>query len=330
MQSLMQFVELSGRKITKENELIEQLLEKLGDTIEGQEIEIGPGDDAAVITFKPDEEIVVTVDTAIEGTHFPHGCPGELVGYRSAIASISDVIAMGAKPHFLIIAHIIEDNEDEWLKSFADGLRAACHAANLRVIGGNLARGPHSVTITAIGSVPKGKAMVRGPTALSNDIWLTGKIGASVLALAEEKWDFQPLSEMFKNRDSNPTSRFFTPPIHTDFAIAVREHATTMTDVSDGLVVELEDMIKGSLVGININVDQLPIWNGADIDKAIGQDDNYELLFSIGKSFRGWVKAIAEATHTQVTRIGKVTCEPGTTFLLDNQVFKPSSGYSHF
>ena len=105
-----------------EFELIGTILEALSDTISGEEVVVGPGDDCAVVEVPPGHELVVTTDVLVEGRHFPKNSRSDLVGYRSVAVNLSDLAAMGSEPKYLTVAITIEKPDKDWIVQFAHGV----------------------------------------------------------------------------------------------------------------------------------------------------------------------------------------------------------------
>ena len=290
-----------------EVDLIKLILDRLGTAGRDAQLQIGPGDDAAVVAWKPEEEMVVSTDVCLDGVHVPKDCPGDLVGYRTIAMSVSDIVAMGAVPRYLTIALTIEQADVDWITAFADGVRVGCTEADTTVIGGNLARGVKQIAVTAIGSVPKGQAILRNTAQPKDDIWVTGTLGATSLALqATTKWSPRGLSELKRLTNTDVIARYLLPPIRTRFIDCVRECASACTDISDGLAFELEQLVSGSTYGYNVETHEIPLWPGAELDDVLANDDSYEILFTSSKDDREMVLNHAHSSDTLVSRIGCV------------------------
>lgn len=315
-----------------EFEAIDLIVHRLGSVAQDQDVVLGTGDDGAVVRFKSGDEVVVTSDVLIEGRHFPVRSPGDLVGYRSVAANVSDLAGMGSQPRFLTIALTMEVVEKDWLCSFADGVRTCCLEVGLTVVGGNLARGPKSVAITAMGSVEPGRYLSRSGANPGDDIWLTGKIGATVLALAKiVKPDTYSLGELLSTRHVDPVARYFLPTPRVQFALEIHGLATSATDVSDGLALELKQLASHSNCGMQVEVGEIPFWNEMTSYDALTNDDSYELVFTADSSTRNEILKVGEHTSTPLARIGSV--KGNTTevvFLLDGEPMNVGTGFSHF
>nr|NIW24913.1 thiamine-phosphate kinase [Gammaproteobacteria bacterium] len=111
----------------------------------------GVGDDAAVVAANG--ALAVAVDTLVEGVHFPAGLAAEAVGYRVLAVNLSDMAAMGAQPRWCTLALTLAESETTWLEGFADGLYGLAERFGVALIGGDLTRGPLTVSLQILGTV---------------------------------------------------------------------------------------------------------------------------------------------------------------------------------
>src|SRR5450432_4549184 len=100
-------------------------------------VELGIGDDAAVLRVAPGEDLVVAVDTIVEGRHFPHQSDPRSIGHRALAVNLSDMAAMGAQPRWALLALTIPAAEDQWLEAFAAGLLALAAQYEVVLVGGD-------------------------------------------------------------------------------------------------------------------------------------------------------------------------------------------------
>ena len=315
-----------------EFEAIDLIVSRLGSAVRGHNVVVGTGDDGAVVRFANDEEVVVTSDVLVEGRHFPKRTPGDLVGYRSVAVNVSDLVAMGSRPRYMTVALTMEAADKDWLYSFADGVRVCCMEVGLTVVGGNLARGPKSVAITALGSVGAGCYLRRSGANEGDDIWLTGRIGATSVALSRMADPASySLEELISKRHCDPVAAYFLPTPRVEFALQVSGMASSATDVSDGLASELKQLAKHSKCGMQVEVGVLEYWHETHIPKALNDDDSYELLFTANQAMRNEVTRVGESTATPLTRIGRVNSKTtNVVFLQDGEPLEVGRGYSHF
>ncbi|MXZ44897.1 MAG: thiamine-phosphate kinase [Gammaproteobacteria bacterium] len=314
-----------------EVQLIDLILDRLGSVGRDARLKVGPGDDAAVVAWQSDREMVVSTDVCIDGVHVPNSCRGDLVGYRSVAMCVSDLVAMGALPRYLTIALTVEHADTEWITDFAEGVRDGCEAASTVVIGGNLAKGNKQVTITGIGMVPCAQSIQRNTARPDDDIWITGRLGASVLAVSTiASWVPQPLSELKHLTSTDVFARYLIPPIRTNFVSCLRDCASACTDISDGLAFELEQLVLGSTNSYHVDTREIPLWPEVEIEEVFVRDDSYELLFTASKQHREIVLSHAQDSGTPVSRIGRIQSTSKRVFVPEGVVIGTVSGYSHF
>ena len=314
-----------------ELEAINFIIDRLGPTTQGPGVVLGPGDDAAIVEFDSNEEVAITSDVLLSGRHFHEKSPGDLAGYRCVAVNVSDLSSMGATPRFLTVSLTIEATDQQWLGSFADGIRRGCLEHGARVIGGNLTKGPKSVAITALGTVARGSALKRSGAELGDEIWLTGILGASTVAIrvmtnpSEDNID-----RLMGLRDIHPVARYFLPVSRNQFAVQLRGLANSCTDISDGLAAELGELSHRSGLGMRVDVDKVPLWRGADTIETFKADDSYELVFTANPFEREGILELAEETNTPLTKVGVVTDSGDVEFLRNGKNINVGQGYSHF
>lgn len=152
------------------------------------DVVVGIGDDAAVVSFPMDEEVLLTTDTMVEGVHFlPQTLSAVDLGYKSVAVSISDIAAMGGIPKHVLISMVIPQSYDtDWFMQMYDGVRLICEQFGCDVVGGNVAhtKGPFVVTSTVTGIVPKGQAILRSGAKAGDVVFVTGHLGGSAAGLS--------------------------------------------------------------------------------------------------------------------------------------------------
>ena len=289
-----------------EFELIDEILSVLGDTARGGVID--PGDDCAAIAVPDGELLVSSIDTLIGAVHFPDDAPGDLVGYRAMMVSVSDLAAMGAVPLQLLVALTLEEKDKGWALAVARGMAKAVAETGGAILGGNLARGPRSITISVHGSAPESDLLRRDGATSGEGIFITGPLGASAAAVAAQCLDAL---------DDPRTHRYFRPQARVAAGLALRGVATSCIDVSDGLLQDLGHLCKASGVGAELVGKDIPVGDGGSLDHALHGGDDYELLFT----------AAALPPDLEAARIGTVTNGPG--ILLDGKSVA-IKGYQHF
>src|SRR6202011_2412064 len=139
--------------------LIERYFRKAGAM--RSDVQLGVGDDAALLQSPPGAQLVAAVDTLVAGVHFPHGSPPASIGHRALAVNLSDLAAMGARPAWALLALTLPEAEEAWLPEFAAGLGALAREHRVALVGGDTTRGPLCVTVQLLGHVPRGTALTR-------------------------------------------------------------------------------------------------------------------------------------------------------------------------
>ena len=298
-----------------EFDLIAQILAELAETTGSSAVRVGPGDDAAVINMPEGTELVSSIDALVADVHFPPGAGASLVGYRAVMVSLSDLAAMGADPGFALVALTLPELDVGWSRGLARGMAAAARVAGVPIIGGNIARGPLAITVSVHGWAPLGASLIRGGAKPGDQIYLTGALGGAAAALAQggldECNDEDQLDALQR--------RYFLPQARLEEGVALRGHATSAIDVSDGLLQDLEHVCRQSNVRAEISSAHIPLTVGALLDHALTGGDDYELCFTSAQS--------PERLGVPVTRIGSIVTGSGVA--LDGRSVN-AAGYQHF
>jgi thiamine-monophosphate kinase len=274
---------------------------------------LGLRDDAALFDVTPGCQLVVTADTVVAGVHFRLNDPPELVARKALRVNLSDLAAKGARPLGFLQALTLNDGiDDAWLERYAAGLGEDVAAFAVPLAGGDTTAGPGplTITITALGEVPKNAALLRSGAKPGDVVYVSGTIGDGALGLAvlEGKLLLPP-------EDARELAdRYHLPRPRLALGQALRGRATAALDVSDGLVADLGHMAAASGVNISIDRDALPLSHAARRavqadaglwEKTLTGGDDYEIAFSAPGG------AMTELAGTQVTAIGRVTAGEG-------------------
>lgn len=298
------------------------------------DVVLGIGDDCALLQPAAGEELAVTTDTLVAGRHFDLQARPEDIGWKSLAVSLSDLAAMGARPRWFLLALTLEQADEAWLAAFAQGLKALAGSSGVALVGGDTTRGPLSVTITAIGGVPAGKAMRRSCAKPGDAVCVTGTLGDAALALelglATRCARFDADREFLKQRLNRPAPRLAAG--HN-----LRGLAHAALDLSDGLAGDLQHILEASWVGAEIRIDQLPASEAFQrlapaasrlALQAAGGDD-YELCVCIPPQR---LEEARRKLDLPLSEIGRITREPGLRWLDGGgrPIAVELRGYNHF
>lgn len=292
---------------------------------------VGIGDDAAVFEISPGREIVVCTDTLVDGIHFPRDTDPGAIGHKALAVNLSDLAAMGAQPAFFFMALTLPGEDAEWLDSFSRGMARLARRFGIQLSGGDTTRGPLSITVTALGTVDKGRALLRSGARPGDRVVVSGAPGAAACAL----------ESMVRGIEPEPSGRtaleFPEPRVSLGKMLAGR--ATSCIDLSDGLAADLGHILERSGAGAVIELDRLPVPPGleklADEDRwrlQLAGGDDYELCFTLPAGSMRELDSLSAACSVALTPVGTIVERPGLELLKgDGGHFElASAGFCHF
>ena len=304
--------------------------------IHRQEVAESIGDDAAIVSIPAGNELAITTHTHVHHVHFPkHTNPAD-IGHKSLAVNLSDLAAMGATPAWITLALTLPDADETWIKAFCEGFFTLANRFHVQLIGGDLTRGPLSITIQAHGLVPKGQAILRSGAKSGDLIYITGTLGDAGLALAilQEKIsaDTQRCAEL--------NCRLNRPEPRVAIGEILRGRANAAIDISDGFAADLMHLLDASKVGAKINIDKLPhsealsktLTREHAVALALTAGDDYELCFTVPPAKQVELEKALSHLTCRVTCVGIITAQPGLTFH-DEQghIYEAAiHGYQHF
>jgi thiamine-monophosphate kinase len=245
----------------------------------------GIGDDCAVLRVRAGDEFLVTTDFSLEGVHFRRDWhPAESVGHRCLARGLSDIAAMGGEPvaAFLSLA-LPRDLPQAWVRRFLRGLIGLAKKYGVMLAGGDTAQSPDGILadIIVVGSVPKGRSLLRSGARPGDRIFVSGALGESAAAV-------QRMQATSKKVGPKEYARHFYPEPRVEIGRMLREKklASAMIDTSDGLSNDLAHLCEESGVGAELNAAAIPrarVGKPArevDVDLALHGGEDYELLFT--------------------------------------------------
>lgn len=296
------------------------------------DVVLGIGDDAALLESRAGEQLVACTDTLVAGVHFlPDAAPAD-IGWKSLAVNLSDLAAMGAAPAWALLALTLPRGDADFVAGFADGFAALARANGVALVGGDTTQGPLSITVTALGWVPAGRALTRSGAQAGDAVCVTGTLGDAAAALA-----------LLRDGTATPDAllaRMHRPTPRVSAGLALRGLARACIDISDGLVADLGHVCIGSGVGAELDADALPLSAAlhgafdaaASCDFALTGGDDYELCFTLAAQRVAEVEARLGALGVPVARIGRIVAGAGVR-VADAQghtVAVPHAGWEHF
>lgn len=288
----------------------------------------GIGDDTAVTAGPPGLDLLLTTDLLAEQVHFDRRTADfPDIGFRSAAANLSDIAAMGGEPKYLLIALALPNSATaRQVRGLYRGMMAACRPHHVLVIGGDVSAsaGGWFIGVTAVGTVERGRALLRSGARVGDAIYVTGTLGDSLagLALANERIGRAgrlPRTAVLAARQRRfLLKRHLRPDARVTVGRwLVRERlATSAIDLSDGLSGDIRHLCEESRAGAEIDTASLPLSQaGLAYAEATGSDpakmaltggEDYELLFTTPIRLCGRLERAARRKGFHLTKIGTI------------------------
>jgi len=306
----------------------------------------GPGslkltDDAAVVDLQADRSLVATTDTVIAGVHFLADDPPDLIARKALRVNLSDLASMGAEPlGYLLVTALPAGIDENWVAQFSRGLAQDQAEFSIALLGGDTAFTPGllSLTITALGQVERGKALLRSGAKPGDRVYVSGTIGDSAFGLKLAKGEPLTLSPSEK---SSLLDRYRLPQPRLGLGRRLIGVASAAMDVSDGFAADLGHICQASRVGALVEAAKMPVspalrsvlevGEASLVEVATGGDD-YELLFTAPAAVELLLGRIATELALPLTAVGEIRREPGVIVLDQNgrAVELGPGGYRHF
>jgi thiamine-monophosphate kinase len=278
------------------------------DTAKNGNVVTGIGDDCAALRLPSAHDLLATTDFSLEGVHFRREWhPPESVGHRCLARGLSDIAAMGGEPiaAFLSLALPLKLPQS-WVDGFMKGLLKLAREFGFPLAGGDTAQSPSGILadIVVLGSVPKGKAVLRSGARPGDRIYVTGELGGSAAAL-----------DLFFSKRKKlapkqfPKHFFPQPRIQQGHFLRAKNVVSSMIDISDGLSTDLSHICEASGVGAEVWPEAIPRTaigkppQTVDPKLALHGGEDYELLFTARPNHR----VPSQILGTPVTCIGEIT-----------------------
>ena len=309
----------------------------------GPDVLLGIGDDAAAVAWGGDT-LLLTTDTLLEGVHFRRSTATlREIGAKAIAVNVSDIAAMGGEPRYALLALALPPS-----LAVADvdelyaGLLETAQQHGVALVGGDTCAAPGGVvlSVTLVGRVA-GAPLRRSGARPGDAILVTGTLGASAAGLAVLERGPGSMPPAAAEAVVRP-HRVPTPRVAESRVIRASGWATAMIDLSDGLATDLGHIAAESRVGARVDVDALPVSEGAraaaralDADPlrwALSGGEDYELLFTAAAEHAAELAhTVAARTGTPVHRIGEVRpADEGVRFLRGGRPYAVKPGFDHF
>ena len=245
------------------------------------EVIAGAGDDCAVLKWNHEYDLLVTVDQLIENVHFLPSTAPERAGAKLVKRNMSDIAAMGGEPLWAVMTLAAENKSQQYLERFMKGVSEECSKYGTALCGGDISSLKSEgllTTLTLAGRVPRGQAVMRSTARPGDTLYVTGEVGNSFDS--EHHLEFSP---------------------RLDLAEFLRKEASAALDISDGLLLDARRLAESSKADIRVDIEKLPLRQGAKLPEALSDGEDYELLFcgreglpfhAVGKVLPGTGKVI--------------------------------------
>lgn len=301
----------------------------------------GLTDDVALLAADSRHETAVTVDAMVAGVHFLPDDPPDLVARKLVRVNLSDLAAKGARPFAIMLAAAFPVGTDlPWLQRFAQGLAEDVAEFGIALIGGDTVAipGPLTLSLTALGKVEKGRAILRSGAQAGDMVWVSGTIGDGALGLraARDGWEGLAAEHV-----DYLAGRYRLPRPRLALGAGLPGLAHAGMDVSDGLVQDLGHLCRASGLGAVVEASAVPL--SAAVRAAMVTDhsllatvltggDDYELLFTAPPSASPAIRELGQEAGVEVTAIG--TMGPGEGVAVRDRNGQPlplaRGGWRHF
>lgn len=312
-----------------EFELIRQYFQPIADSLASGALVLGPGDDCAIQRIPADCDLVFSIDTVVEGIHFPEAYPADYLAWRALAAAASDLAAMGAQPVCFTLALTLPAADESWLTAFSRGLAEAATAFRLSLAGGDTTRGPLTLSLQVHGTVLKGGGIRRSGAKVGDLVCVSGSLGDAGAALdyLDEQQPSEDVTALLR--------RYHRPGPRLALGQSLSGIATSAIDISDGLMADLGHVLDASGVGASLDLRAIPLSRALRrlkgdraLDYGLRAGDDYELCVTIPSACWG---TLPEAITEQLTVIGTIEAESGLRLNgAPDNADEPDTGFDHF
>lgn len=300
-----------------------------------QHADLGVGDDAALLRVASGQQLAISADMLVAGTHFFHDAAPYSVGWKSLAVNVSDMAAMGANPKWATLAIALPEVNEPWLAEFSRGFFACADAFNVELIGGDTTRGPLTLSVQIMGEVPLGLAIQRSGAKAGDDIWVSGTVGSAALGLAH----LQGKTTLSEPTTTHCLTALTMPTPRVALGLALRGIANSCIDISDGLTADLSHILNASNLGAELVLENIHCddylrshLNERTIQQCIlAGGDDYELLFTAPKSQRHHIQQLSQQLQLPLSLIGETTPQPTLVVKHHQQTLDiTKKGFDHF
>lgn len=290
------------------------------------------GDDCAVVSIPEGYKLCFSMDTLVSSVHFPDNIEPSKLASRALAIAISDLAAMGAIPWCFTLSLSLPKAEDQWLHSFSHQLNHDARNYQIRLVGGDMTRGPLSLTFQVHGLLTEGQGLYRHLAKPGDIVCVTGNLGDAAGALV--------FLDSFRegNQETNEAIQqllkaYYAPTPQIGIGRAVANFASSAIDISDGFLADLQHINNASSVGAHINLDNIPISGALKtllpekaINLALQGGDDYQLIICVPPTQQHNIQPLG------LIPVGDIRAEPGIFLHRSGVACEPVNiqGYQHF
>ncbi|TSA02359.1 MAG: thiamine-phosphate kinase [Nitrospiraceae bacterium] len=310
----------------------------------------GIGDDAAVLKARTGRVLLATTDLLVERVHFDLACTTyRQLGYKAAMANLSDIAAMGGIPRFVMIAVAVTPRQTPRnILALYTGVEAACRLAGAVIVGGDTSasRTDLFLSLVVLGETAPAEVLRRSTARAGDHLYVTGTLGdaqAGLEILRARKKGRQRTATNARGA-AYLTGRHLAPMARLREArrLAETRLASAAIDLSDGLAGDVRHICEESKVGCLIDTRQLPLSRPLitharagrrdPITYALGGGEDYELLFTVPPANVPRVETLIRQRLLRATPIGSITpASRGLRIIRTDGSVRPltAKGYEH-
>lgn len=310
-------------------------------------IELGIGDDAALIEVPPNKYLAMSMDVLVAGVHFPADADAFLIANRALAVNLSDLAAMGAEPFCFTLGLVLPHSDEAWLGKFSSGLEPLAQRYNCPLVGGDTSSGPLGISIQVQGLVDKGSALLRSNAHAGDRIYVSGTLGDAAIALLTLGLDSHLGSDFsLSGSEISETCRkffedaYFKPQPQIELATSAGHLFSSCIDISDGLQGDLQHILDRSELAATIRLDAIPYSESAlactspqnRLRAALFGGDDYELCFTVPDSDCAELENLARELDVPLSCIGELVAGSGIRYrdAEGSEVPVPANAYQHF
>lgn len=296
----------------REEELISFAREFFSQGKTFRELTEGIGDDCAVVSLDEKTDLLLTCDTLTEGTHFLKGVAPEKLAHKLLAVNLSDVAAMAGKPWLALLSFAAPKGfSRKFAEPFFRALGKEAEKYGLRIIGGDCVAGEKlTLTLTMLGKVKRGEALLRSGAKAGDLVFVTGRLGGTLKSGKHLTFEPRLAEARYLREKLSPSA---------------------MMDLSDGLFEDGRKLAVSSDLTMNIQSGLVPLNRGCGLKEALTGGEDFELLLTIppenwneraGKNFQ-------KRFNLELTLVGVMESGGKAALLIDGKK-RPWSGYAHF